>query len=422
MRTVIVMLVVACLALGTPGRAEPAPAPPPPSLPDTLAQLTVTLQVQTDLFQRMVMRLPQGPEADRDRDVLQKNIVVLKQTLQLLRQLQAQQAAAAPGAPAFPPVALPPGLTTDGARNLALELLRTYAPTGLAVVERTTKLPAAFAFGSTSVRLAPCPDFARGLTGATMPAFLADVSLAVNTMAHEYQSRMALATLAEKQTAPGKEQYRAYFLGDATLLVKQTPTFPAREMQGLFPPELRTDRFATYVFPSGNINTQTSGVYGLLDEFNAYYLSTRTAFDFLPYFQAAPAPTADSWLAAFTLINRQYFAGAEFKLAILNYLRYAKEKHPDVYAGLLANAGFKQAVLEIDARYGKLVADYHLSKDRIFAQLRAGGYTVSEDDEFLRIGKDGAVGARSNFQAQYRLLTDELTKPVYAGLMAELRK
>jgi len=300
------------------------------------------------------------------------------------------------------------------------ELLRTYSPTGWDIIDHCRRCPTTLDCGGVTVKINSCPDYTAYVRSRTPNSIIAGLIDVVHEMTHEYQSRIAYAMLAERGIKPRGERYHAYYFGEGTMLVRQTAVYRTAEMQGLFPTELRTVRFPIYIFPASDNGAQIDGIYGLLDEYNAYYLGTKAALDFLPYYRDSRASTPEDWLSFFDNMNRYYFAQVEFRLFILNYLRYAKAHHPDVYAGIMANADFRRAFYTVDAGFTKLVRNYFAAKKPIFAQLRSAGYTVSEDDEYLRIGKNGAYIGHSNFLRAYNTLTAELAKPAYREVMSAL--
>ena len=323
--------------------------------------------------------------------------------------------------PAFPPVDVS-RLNRDGLRTVMHELLRTYSPSGKYVLDRCAQTPNTLDCGSVTVTLNPCPDPVTLVKSRTLDGIISDLTTVVHEMTHEYQYRIAVAMLAERNTSPKDGRYHAYYTGAETILVKQTKVYRTSEMQGLFPAALRTERFPVYIFPARETGAQLDGVYGLLDEYDAYYISTKTALGFLDYYRTSREDTPEDWFHFLDNMNRCYFAQAEFRLDILNYLRYAKAHHPDVYAGVMGNAAFRHAFHDVDNGYAELVQDYFAAKAQIFDRLRAAGYEVEEDDEFTRIGKDGAFTGRSNFLKPYHALTAELAKPIYQDLLKALRK
>lgn len=302
-------------------------------------------------------------------------------------------------------------------------LLSTFAPAGKYIIDRCNQAPSVFNLDNLTVRMNACPNYLQWVNGHSTDEVIAGLSSAVHEMTHDYQFRVAYAILGEeKKPVREGDQYHAYFTGDDTVLVKQTPVFPTSEMAELFPPELRTARFPIYVYPACQTGSHVDGIYGLLDEFDAYYMGTKTAMDFLPYYQQT-AKTPENWFAFLDDVHRQYFAYAEFKLYMLNYLRFARDRYPAIYRGIMVNRQFKQAFCAVESGYARVLTDFFSAKAGIFAHLRAAGYQVSEDEDNITVyRKDGSYLGHSNFLRSYHTLTAELSKPVYQGMMAEMEK
>jgi len=142
---------------------------------------------------------------------------------------------------------------------------------------------------------------------------------------------------------------KGYFDCDRTIDIDVTNTFPSNELTAVIDENHRTFRFDTYVIGLSEIqSTQTKGVYGLLNELNAYYMGSRTQYDFKAKY------TNNSIGRIFSGMQAYY----EFKYFILTYLLYAKENHPQVYLGIVNNTAFKEAFNTINKSYEELTKQY----------------------------------------------------------------
>lgn len=56
----------------------------------------------------------------------------------------------------------------------------------------------------------------------------------------------------------------------------------------------------------------------------------------------------DDWFQYANLGANDRLAYAEFRYYILTYMLYAKDKHPDVYQGIVNNQEFKNAFKSVD--------------------------------------------------------------------------
>jgi hypothetical protein len=178
-----------------------------------------------------------------------------------------------------------------------------------------------------------------------------------------------------------------------TLVMENRKVFNSNEIAALIPEGLRTMRFDPYLYPGGgNMASQVDGIYGLMEEYNCYFNGAYSTFATYSYY----GRTGN--IAAFQQEMQVFAAYYEFRYFILKYLLFAKERHPDVYEGLMAHAELRQAYDKITTRYKKVVDSY----------LRL----IRENSSFKKdpLGMD-----------DYNMLKDELEKSVYKDLEAKLK-
>ncbi len=114
----------------------------------------------------------------------------------------------------------------------------------------------------------------------------------------------------------------------------------------------KSPRLQTYIF-EGNTSANVDGIYGMLDEFSAYYHGTNaiwmlyerndTLFSKFQYEDLKN--TVSSCIAYY-----------EFSLFIAWYLNYLKYEHPQKYAALLDNVNLRKVFTDLEFEFGKLVA------------------------------------------------------------------
>jgi len=143
--------------------------------------------------------------------------------------------------------------------------------------------------------------------------------------------------------------YYNYFLNcDKTVKVKRTNTFKSRKIIKIIPDSCKTHRFGYYIdIKSNNHITQSYGIYGLLDEFLAYYKGVKSEYDF-------KTKINDSLYLAGHVVSEMY-AYYEFKYYILTYLIYAEENYNSKFKAILNNDDFKAVFRYIDTNYETLV-------------------------------------------------------------------
>ncbi len=313
-------------------------------------------------------------------------------------------------------------LADPSPRRLVLDTLKSYSPTGYHIVAAYDGAPEEITMAGSRLQMSKT-DFMTYVRGAAMPEMASWLNVTVHEMCHGYTGRMAYHLAPERKIAiyPGDRYLAFYIGGDEDVLVRITRVFPSKEMARDFPAGIRTFRFATYVdSPRSNMGTQVNGVYGLLDELNAYYHGTRTALDLLPFYKKQSRQDAQLWRAFFNQVNGTYYAHLEFKLFILRYLIYAEKTHPEIYREIMGNDGFRKAFIAIDANFAALNEEYARSREDIFRFLKTRGIEAREEGKYLYLKSGNATMGMGNFTDTLDLLARELAKDEYRDMVAML--
>jgi len=299
-------------------------------------------------------------------------------------------------------------------RSLALTLLQKYSPTGFYLIDRYENCPAKYYRAK--------QDFLQYVQGSKPVEIAECLGTAVHETCHAYTNTMAYVLLPNGDQAFGREPYSVFCLGAGmNIIVRRTPVFPSAEMAAEFPQPLRTLRFSPYISPSqANLTTQVYGIYGLLDEFTAYYHGTRTSLDLLEFYKTEAAQTRENWFSFFDGIYANYCAYPEFKLYILKYLQFARAKYPQIYRQLLENREFTEAFSRVDRGFSGLIGEFLAIKPEILGLIRSRGYEAFEDEDYLWLGQGAKREALANNHRTYELLTAELAKPEYGEILTAL--
>ncbi len=130
------------------------------------------------------------------------------------------------------------------------------------------------------------------------------------------------------------------------------------EMAQNIPTELRI-RYDTYIGDSAGYYTDANqhGVYGLLNEFNAYGWGLNSDLCMYRYI----LDTTTKKKALFYLENHGYQniqAYYEYKMWFYMYMEHARVNYPDLYAYLGNNSEFISAYKTVEARFAKAVKKY----------------------------------------------------------------
>jgi hypothetical protein len=293
-------------------------------------------------------------------------------------------------------------LTAQQKRKYAQELLQIYNPEGIYIIKKVDSM----AYGNA---------YDRYVDGNSEQ----DVREAVGTIVHELNHGYS-ALMAWKLRPRELDQYACYYMGEQQhVLVKYTPVFPTEEFGKTIPKQLQTLRFQTYVYnPNERIQltSSTLGIYGLMDEWIAYYHGTVTDVNMYKWYMEHTKGSVLDWYNYFSTVGSVINAYVEFKYFCLAYLVYAQQHKPAVYKGILGNRHFVEVFLKINRLYGNLVQNYQSIKANILNNLKSQGVKVVENDEWIVMNKQG-VG---NFVAEYKVLENELKKPSYQSMLETL--
>lgn len=296
----------------------------------------------------------------------------------------------------------------------ALEILKKNCPDSYAVVAFLKEIPKSYGT-STSIE----KGFIHWLDKDNPVKYLTSFSTGVHECFHAYNS-FAGRLLSEKgnqKLKPGGTAFCYYINQKENFIVMKTESFPASEMAKSFTLGMKMGRFSTYIYPSSeDQSTQMDGVYALLDEWNAYYLGTKTLLELIPLMQKELAVTAENWKEYFLQLNSDFIAYVEFKLYILNYLIYAQKNYPDQYQNMIENTEFLKAYRAVDQAYSQEVDNYFAKKELLIRYLNQNGLEVTEDETAIYFGSEG-IG---NYGYKHKKMLQEFQKEKYREVLEAL--
>ncbi len=169
--------------------------------------------------------------------------------------------------------------------------------------------------------------------------------------------------------------------------VASTKIFKSSELNNSIPYEWKNKifRYDTYINGSDEEKEVTSvseGIYGLMNEFDAYYQSTKAVVELYPYYKKIALNSEPYYLTLY-LSNcySSVFAYNEFRLFIAWYLKFARKNHPDVYLAISQNKELKAAYTLIDNGYEKVVKQYFANRKDILYNMNKAGRNKAEITE-----------------------------------------
>jgi thiol-disulfide isomerase/thioredoxin len=290
--------------------------------------------------------------------------------------------------------------------KMTWSLLSKYSPDGYSILDEYFKSPSSYQGQSVSGD----SDFTKWIDGTTENDVVKSLNTVVHEMCHGYTGKLYLKGLQDAGLPIENASYSAFYLGNNEMkVVKHTKVFVTKEINSIYPEQLKTSRYETYVYPSEAImGSQQSGIYGLLDELNAYYNGTKTSLDLYNYY-SENQDNVTGWLQFFSDFYGTYYAYLEFKSYMIFYMQYAEKNYKDIYSDILANKDFVYAFRKIDENWNKLIVDFINLKANLVKKLKDKGIKTSEKNGFTYMNGQG-VG---NFSDKYQLFQTELKNAKY---------
>ncbi len=305
----------------------------------------------------------------------------------------------------------------DHAKDRVWELLKTYAPEGHYILKEYYNAPLVYKFPSQTLTFGDKTDFISYLEGYTEEEVVASLPTIVHKINHGYTSLLAFREMEkERIDNPGNRHELFYIRKNKSILVPRTRVFNSSELDQIIPKKFHTSRYF-YIHPSSGLKSHLQGIYGLVDEWNAYYHGTKTAVELFDYFNKKP-DKRQQFIRYLKTINNQYTAYAEFKYYILNYLLYAKQSYPDIYKSLMNNKPLMDAIVQINTHYKNINRTYFNRQAEMCRVLQKEGIRCEQTRGGMRIGRLSLNMSKED----YALLMDELEKREYRRMWDRILK
>lgn len=303
-----------------------------------------------------------------------------------------------------------------------MEYLEQYSPESHTMMALLAATPNKFNIGNSQITLSREQSPTAWLSERTEKGIIESLNTVVHETMHGFTSRYAYVMLEQNPVDDYEfgDSYSAFFLTkDEIYLVKHSEVFTSNKLKSGIPKALRTFRFNPYIIPKdNNLGSQVQGIYGLMDEWNAYYHGTKTAYDLFEYYQQKANDDNKIYLEHVSNLAGTYFAYYEFKYYILKYLELAKTDYPAIYSDIMANDNLRKVYTAIDTRFNALLGQFEERLDTIENIVTSDNYTsVHREDGYYFIGSNG-VGL---FSEEAEMLKKELNLATMVALDKELR-
>lgn len=186
---------------------------------------------------------------------------------------------------------------------------------------------------------------------------------------------------------------RYYYIDDETILsVESYDVFNSHKVNSIVPDKLEKEifRYDTYVGSREDLNmldSKTNGIFGLLEEYAAYYQGSKASLELYPYLQKTFGySNKQVWHEYLTRPTSSLYALYEFKLFISWYLQYAQKHDKALYHRITHDDRLKLVYTVISSRFEDELEKYFLMREAIIAHY---GNSFKLKDEYLYIDADG---------------------------------
>ena len=271
----------------------------------------------------------------------------------------------------------------ENARKRIWHLLETYHPDAHYFISELYNMPLKYKSGNLTLTTSKPGDFMVYVDDYSSQGVLSAFGVVVHESSHGYSSKRVYPALIEKNIPIDFDQrHTVYFIKkDEEYIVKHTPTFPSKKIANEIRGDLRSFRWGTYIRTGQNLlSTQQHGVYGLMNEWAAYYNGMKViAAGFSEYKRLTNGdPTKYKvFLEDAGSIKISY---PEFKFYIIHYLEYASRKEKNIYKEIVANEEFRKAFRAIDQAFSAVIEVYDQRVREIGEEVKAAGLSFELDE------------------------------------------
>ena len=269
-----------------------------------------------------------------------------------------------------------------GSSDEELEWIKTatkkYSPDSWYLLMQYDQLPenaeALLTDGQKTISNKPADTF-HYLEGSTLTRMITSMATNVHEISHGYYHQNTFRYASENNlrlTWDNAEGF-IYISPEKSFFISfpKKYLFPSSELKQVIPQSLITFRFDTYI--NGNTSTQQDGVFGLLNEMNAYYLGSRLNYDMLDAYKTAQGSDTKGLIEWIKNSQSEMTAYYEFNFFIREYLLYMKQNHNESYSEMKTCKNFTEAYKEVELSYSELIDKYQKRVDSEMKNLNTSG-------------------------------------------------
>ncbi len=299
--------------------------------------------------------------------------------------------------------------------RLMYSLIETHNPPVYEMLTTLAKLPSKYKINQMTITTGKITKPEKWLRGSTAEDIRGSLKTVVHESIHSFTSYYSYQFLTSNAPDNFKfgDDYSAFFIDqNNTLIVKHTEVYNSNELKRDIPKALRTFRYSPYIAPKTNLGSQKQGVYGLLDEFNAYYQGTLMSFKLFPIYEELGQDNPRAYQDYLQNMSSIRMAFYEFKYYLLTYLNRAKTDYPEQYESFLQNTNLRKAYTLVHDRYEELLENINQRITNLIDRLNKEGIASYIEDDYFWVQNHG-IGMNLDDIA---LLESELSKQLYTDL------
>ncbi|MES0491263.1 MAG: hypothetical protein ABUK01_14815 [Leptospirales bacterium] len=180
--------------------------------------------------------------------------------------------------------------------------------------------------------------------------------------------------------------------------------------------KFKTTRLETYILGSQHMASRQFGIYGLLDEYHAYYHGYRVS-------------RSMHEAGIHKEISDEFTSFAEFTLYILKYLQYAKERHPRIYKATMKQKEVLETFIRVHDKFEKIFCKgaevNDESNKNVFNYEKTGDVTYNGHSCNVTMSIYETVGEYKGFYSFSKSIESyihELETPKMVQMMEEARR
>lgn len=195
-----------------------------------------------------------------------------------------------------------------------------------------------------------------------------------------------------------------YFLGNGIEIpVVMGKVFKTPEMDREIPAKLKEEdfnsRYNPYVVGDMTISAHTQGMYGLMEEMNAYWIDGHIYTLIWPFLvkENGGNPKSEFMLQGIFGMGSSMIARHQFRYFLAWYLEYAQKHYPAVFQDLMQNQRLRLVYTLLEMRYEELEIFMEKAIQDYIQMAKSAGYDSYVKEGFLYLAKNGSSSGRGIF-------------------------